>query len=1481
MCTPFPRASARLTRQLFVLFTIVLLCSIFNVSLLIPTAHAEDSDPAMPEHLQSRYQDLLETVQREGEVRVIVGLDVSVRPEGKLARLQSRIQQRRNIRRAQTRMLNDLQQRRGNYTVNRQYKYTSAMALTVDEQLLQQLITNPLVRHVSEDTLMRPAMTESNPLIGSDYAWNQGYDGSGWSVAILDTGVDTSHPALQDRVVGEACFSTTQTEFSATTLCPNGQDEQIGSGAGTNCDPSINSCDHGTHVAGIAVGNGTSFQGVAPGASLLAFQVFSQFDNENICGSLNTPCVLSYVSDQIAALEHVYELRNDFNIAAVNLSISSGQYETVCDNEDGVSQEYVQAVENLHSVGIAVVASSGNHDQTNKIGFPSCLSSVVSVGSTTDASSVDTRVDSVSSFSNSATFLDLLAPGESIVSTVPGDGYSSKIGTSMAAPHVAGAWAILRSARPDTSIDEVLTALKTTGKPVLDDRNDLIKPRIQIDSALQELTLKLTASELPDTVVPGMRLTHHWQLINASSSDVTDATIALSPPVHTTILNDTCNGVVSQNGSIQWENISLVADGGQIECDISLLVNREHDVTEVLFDDMEQGTTNWTVSHAEGETDWSLQPSIPSHDSAAWFAQNVGGVSDQYLTLASPYPLQADATLRFWHWYNTETNYDGGVVEISTNGGASWQDIGPYITQNGYNTTMKTGYDNPLAGREAFSGNSEAFVETVADLSQYDGEQVLIRFRLGTDYSAEADGWYVDNVLLGTQAMLPINTTLAAAILSAEDTVTTEVIASLDNAPVAHEDAVTTTTNEAVVMDVRANDEEPDGDPWQDLLVLAHAEPQHGTITYPGDGTMRYTPETGFVGTDSLTYLTCSQGSTILCDTASVDITVNEPTPTPTSTPTTTPTPTPTSTSTTTPTPTPTSTSTTTPTPTPTSTSTTTPTPTPTGTATTTATPTPTGTATTTATPTPTPTATSTTIPTPISTPTATSTIMPLPIPTPTITSMATPTPTPTTELMPTTGSMPTMEPNATSSSTTTTDAALTSEPTATLEPATMTTLPTTTKKPGPQEEPTVTLQPTSTIKPSATSQPSASTEPLPTQQISSTMTAEPTSGGEVTATATLSPTISSSPTGETTLTPSPSVGAELSPTPTATTTSSTSKDEPVAAKTATPPSQPTSTLKPTPVGTPTSMAGGEDEQADSDSQAPKPVQIVTQGLQVLYTFDEGAGNRVYDSAYAARNSLSLTDTADDYTPLDLLIDNPDHVVWHTPAGLSLKQTTIISSIMPANRLITSAQDTNEVTLEAWVRPITSMHTGPFPIFLLADGQQQYNFTLEQRGWKDEDRNFYSVRLHTAKEGAGTPALSSPVGTGIPTTTHIMYTRAADGISTLYLNGEIIQTDTFPGDLSAWNSAYHLALGNNGTTEYPWLGTYYRIALYTQALSQAEVQQNYQVFVQSLDRMQHTVQSEESEEGTEDEGNGSGTNDGGNGESDETRQKLYLPVITR
>jgi hypothetical protein len=93
----------------------------------------------------------------------------------------------------------------------------------------------------------------------------------------------------------------------------------------------------------------------------------------------------------------------------------------------------------------------------------------------------------VSNFSNSAQILDLLAPGGNINSSVPGNTFSFFSGTSMATPHAAGAFAVLRSKAPSASVDEILNALKITGTPILDSRNGITKPRIQIDSALASI----------------------------------------------------------------------------------------------------------------------------------------------------------------------------------------------------------------------------------------------------------------------------------------------------------------------------------------------------------------------------------------------------------------------------------------------------------------------------------------------------------------------------------------------------------------------------------------------------------------------------------------------------------------------------------------------------------------------------------------------------------------------------------------------------------------------------------------------------------------------------------------------------------------------------------------------------------------------------------------------------------------------------------
>ena len=294
-------------------------------------------------------------------------------------------------------------------------------------------------------------------------------------VAILDTGVDKSHSFLSGKVVSEACYSTNSVFWSSTTVCPNGLEEQTGSGAGVNCP--ISRCNHGTHVAGIAAGNGPSFSGVAKDAQIMSIQVFSRIDSDAVCFPSSAPCVLTFTSDVISGLERVHELRDTFSIASANLSLGGGKFTSACDTN--ISMKAI--IDNLRSVGIATVIASGNNGYTDAISFPACISSAVSVGATT-------KVDQVVAFSNSASFLDLLAPGVSITSSVPGDAFVSSNGTSMSTPHVAGAWTILKQQSPELSVDGALTAFKNTGQAILDTRNNITKPRIQVNAALDDLS---------------------------------------------------------------------------------------------------------------------------------------------------------------------------------------------------------------------------------------------------------------------------------------------------------------------------------------------------------------------------------------------------------------------------------------------------------------------------------------------------------------------------------------------------------------------------------------------------------------------------------------------------------------------------------------------------------------------------------------------------------------------------------------------------------------------------------------------------------------------------------------------------------------------------------------------------------------------------------------------------------------------------------
>ncbi|GAB1422628.1 hypothetical protein MASR2M15_28650 [Anaerolineales bacterium] len=449
-----------------------------------------ESAPPNPQ-LAAYYESLREVIRQEGSLRVIIGLNVAFEAEHELS-AQEATAQRADIEATQDGIISRLAAYE--ISVNATYWFIPYMALTVDENALNALIADPAVHSIQRDEAQAPDLSSSIPVVGANNAWAQGYTGSGWSVAVLDTGIDKNHPFLSGKVISEACYSSSGS--GAMSACPGGVAELTGPGAGTYCNLAYAGCDHGTHVAGIVAGTNASFSGVAKGASLIGISVF----HLNTCtteGGATYNCALSWTSDQIKGLQRVYELHSQgYKIAAVNMSLGGGNYSGYCDAFNYGSAIWAHsskpAIDVLKGVGIATVIASGNSSYTDGVGSPSCISSAITVGSTTDA-------DAISSFSNIGSQIDLLAPGSSIYSSVPGGGYSNFNGTSMAAPHVAGAWAIMKQKFPGASVDAIETMLKNSGTLVNDHRAGGIASgmkRMRVDLALGQTTAALTSGNI-------------------------------------------------------------------------------------------------------------------------------------------------------------------------------------------------------------------------------------------------------------------------------------------------------------------------------------------------------------------------------------------------------------------------------------------------------------------------------------------------------------------------------------------------------------------------------------------------------------------------------------------------------------------------------------------------------------------------------------------------------------------------------------------------------------------------------------------------------------------------------------------------------------------------------------------------------------------------------------------------------------------------
>lgn len=168
----------------------------------------------------------------------------------------------------------------------------------------------------------------------------------------------------------------------------------------------------------------------------------------------------------------------------------------------------------------------------------------------------------------------------------------------------------------------------------------------------------------------------------------------------------------------------------------------------------------FTLSSTTANT-WSVSTAQSVSAPGSLFTPNAAVASDQRLETVNALPMGPGThALSFFQAYNTQAGVDGGLVEVSTNNGTSWTDVSALITTGYYNSALGTGSGNPLAGRRAWSGNSNGFVPVSINLSAFASQPLKLRFRFGSNSTVGGNGWYVDDIVLKNEPVVNIRSSL-------------------------------------------------------------------------------------------------------------------------------------------------------------------------------------------------------------------------------------------------------------------------------------------------------------------------------------------------------------------------------------------------------------------------------------------------------------------------------------------------------------------------------------------------------------------------------------------------------------------------------------------------------------------------------------------------------------------------------------------------
>lgn len=423
------------------------------------------------------------------------------------------------------------------------FKVGDIIAATISADKIGEVAKDNSIKKAWPNRIYHALLDKSVPQINAPVMWDNEYNGSGIKIAILDTGIDKTHPMLQGKVILEKVFT------------------------GENHAYDIKG--HGTHVAGIAAGrkvSSDSYNGVAPDALLINAKVLNDTGSGNDIGIINA---INWAIDPDG------NPGTDDGADVISMSLG-GPY-------SDIDSPLLSAIKDAADAGVIVVVASGNCG-------PDAPSADCGgyIGVTTPGISPDAiTVGAVDDFNNIASFSsggyvngfikpDVVAPGVNINSSQPGGSYASWSGTSMATPHVAGAVALLLQSNHNLNPEQVKYILEYTGVHLGEPGKDikygsgLINASKFVPSNVDKL-LKYRL-EFPEAIARGAKLNI---IVNTTSDNVVDinATI-IDPKKNTYLVNFT-------NTTAHLWNTSFIntSEYGEYSLNISIL-DKEGNITE-------------------------------------------------------------------------------------------------------------------------------------------------------------------------------------------------------------------------------------------------------------------------------------------------------------------------------------------------------------------------------------------------------------------------------------------------------------------------------------------------------------------------------------------------------------------------------------------------------------------------------------------------------------------------------------------------------------------------------------------------------------------------------------------------------------------------------------------------------------------------------------------------------------------------------------